>query len=154
MRGPTNQNFQKRWWYCIELFYLQLVTDPSPWVLTCAIKESHLARIGGEHVDHPAGGANNDLGAALQLGDLLRDTGAAWCLGAQQKLGGYNSTYDLSLELTVNTNHPGPSHGFDELSALLSYLQAQFPDEKKVMMLHCSSTRTCSSTWWGSWLSQ
>ena len=45
--------------------------------------------------------------------------------------GKHNSTYDLSSELTVNTNHPGPSHGFDELSALLSYLQAQFPDEKK-----------------------
>ena len=68
--------------------------------------------------------------------------------------GKHNSTYDLSSELTVNTNHPSPSHGFDELSALLSYLQAQFPDEKKVMMLHVSSTRTCFSTWWGSWLSQ
>ena len=79
--------------YCWQHANTECIESPRANICT------HLARISSQHVNHPPRRADDDLGAALQLCDLLRDAGTT-CTVWPWKIRATDKQQRVTYELT------------------------------------------------------
>ena len=93
------------------------------------MRVGHLARVGRQHFDHPARSAHDDLGAPLQLGDLLGYGGAAVDADAADALERAQELLHLPADLRAELPRRRHDDGDGAVALLQLRLRRDVPEE-------------------------